>query len=216
MQRKKINDFQDIHDYDVMIASREIFLSIDDDMEVSHKTFMNTIKNIKILESYSTNPIVIHQITSGGCWDSGMALYDFLSFLKSPLIYITYGFAGSMGSILPQAAFGRGIRVSYPNCCWMLHEGHTSLEGTTKQFSALARINYLQTSQMYDIFANVCVGSPYFLTKSKSKIKAFFKNKLKTAEDWYINAYEALEYGLIDGIYGEEGFESLESIYEQL
>jgi len=39
---------------------------------------------------------------------------------------------------------------------------------------------------------------------------------LSSKEDWWLSPEEALDYGFVDGIFGSEGFESLDQIYQNV
>lgn len=193
---------QSAHYFGVIPETREIFLvpgSWDgvDNNEVDHRLARSFITNLRLLEAQSSKKITIHQNLVGGSWDDGMAIYDAIKASRCQITVITYGVATSMGSIIPQAA---DIRLSMPNCCWMLHEGHTSFDGTIREFDALNRYNQRTKSIMMNIYLDRMVGAPAFANKKRSQVRSFLENKLRSRQDWYLSAEEAKEYGLIDDV----------------
>lgn len=218
MPPKKRSDYiiTEAHDHSIITDSREIFFHgyFDDseDEDVSWKSANVFIKNMRILEQQNSSPIVVHQYSSGGEWTSGMAIYDKILFSKCPIIFLCYGIAASMGSIIPQAIHNKGIRVSMPNCDWLLHEGYTSADGTHKRFYSTAQYSERLRLKMYDIYSEVCMGGPRFQGYSKGKVKSFLKKKIESKEDWWLSASEAVDYGFCDGVFGTEGFEDIETI----
>ncbi|HAI38786.1 MAG TPA: hypothetical protein DCM40_12010, partial [Maribacter sp.] len=113
-------------DFDGYIPeTREIFLQrIDsEDSEIDSRVAGNFLKNLRILENSSKSPIILHMFSIGGNWYDGMVIYDAIKYSACKFIVISYGIAASMGSIIPQAAFPSGKRITMPNCDWMIHEG---------------------------------------------------------------------------------------------
>ena len=100
------------HDHDIIISSREIFLHgpIEDGEHsgIDSPKTNKSLKNLQILDSINNNPIVIHQQSIGGEWESGMMIYDAIQQSPSSFIFICHGVAASMGSIIPQAVYKKG------------------------------------------------------------------------------------------------------------
>ena len=125
------------HDNDIIISSREIFLhghiEEGEDLGIDSLISINFLKNLQILDSINNNSIIVHQQSIGGEWESGMMIYDAIQQSPSSFIFICHGVAASMGSIIPQAVYQKGLRLTMPNCYWLIHEGEQSISGTTKQ-----------------------------------------------------------------------------------
>ena len=70
---------------------------------------------------------------------------------------------------------------------------------------------------MYDIYTEVCheTGS-YFETMSKSKTRNFIRRKLESKEDWWLISQDAVKYGFVDGVVGEEKYKSIASVRRNL
>jgi ATP-dependent protease ClpP protease subunit len=194
----------EIHMYGIDVKNREIYINeFDDSGEkagVDHRMLQTFYKNINFLKNQSKEPITIHMQTVGGCWYSGMGIYDAIKNCKCRTTFIAYGQLCSMGTVIIQAARRRFIT---PNSIFMCHFGSTDLSGdylSSQNYSAVDKIN---ADKMITIYAEKCCKfGEFFLEReyNLSKTKSFIKRKMKDG-DWYMNAEEAVYYGFVDGIY---------------
>lgn len=201
------NSVDFVHEFNINVDTREVYLYD----EVSSQIAMSFIKNIHFLER-SPEPIIVHQLNSGGEWEPGMAMYDVLSMCPCFIIFISHGCASSMGSVIPQSVYGKGLRLSMPNCSWLIHEGALTFENTYK--ATISNVEFYKKTnlKMYNIYANVCQSGPAFQGQTQKKIKNYLNEKLNLKEDWILSANEALDHGFIDGIFGAPGFENIKEI----
>jgi ATP-dependent protease ClpP protease subunit len=217
VKRKRNNeDLEFLHAYGLSIDTREIFLhgstTEQEDPGVDYRTFNLFVKNLSILEKESTNPIIIHQFNIGGDWGAGMGIYDLILNSKCKFIFLCHGVAASMGSIIPQAVIGKGFRVSYPNCDWLVHDGSMVLDGTFKQVKSTSRYcDYIESVSM-DIYIKACKTGTFFSGKTDKSIMRYVRAKIDNQHDWCFNSFEALDYGFIDGVYGYGDFTDVETI----
>ena len=205
------------HDNDIIISSREIFLHghIEDgeDSGIDSRVSNKFLKNLQILDSDNNSPIIIHQQSIGGEWESGMMIYDAIKQSPSRFVFICHGVAASMGSIIPQAVYQNGLRLTMPNCYWLIHEGEQAISGTTKQVQSYYEFTRLSKSQMYNIYAEVCsTTGEYFKDMTRAKTKTFIRRKLESKEDWWLTSEDAVKYGFIDGVLGSEKFKSIKTV----
>ncbi|MDO3651360.1 ATP-dependent Clp protease proteolytic subunit, partial [Nocardia mangyaensis] len=115
-----------IHEHGLDYDSDIIYL-IDDIDRDSMKQF---IKNINILQRKDKcETILIHMSTCGGCWDSGIEIYNAIKACPKTVVVLG-GYLYSMGSVILQAA---DKRVLYKESKLMIHDGCFTFEGTTKQ-----------------------------------------------------------------------------------
>mgnify|MGYP000339029825 CR=1 FL=1 len=196
-----------IHDYCIDLTNRTIYLhgsqKSDEDSGVDFKMSNAFLKNINVLES-SPATISIHQQNIGGEYQSGMMIYDAIKQAKSHINIICHGEVMSMGTIILQAA---DLRLSMPNCHFMLHYGYVSSDDR----NPLAAKSWLemedrQLGLMLDIYADKMKNSDEFKDRNKNYIKQWLRTKFKNKVDWHLSPPEALKYGLIDGIIGQ-GYE---------
>ena len=198
---------EEAHCHSLIISKREIFihgshLPDDGDPGVDWRMATTLLKNLRILESISTDSIFIHQMSIGGDEEAGYMMYDAIKNSKCHITLCTHGVAASMGSIVPQAA---DYRVSMPNCCWMIHRGSTGIGShlTRKQTKSWAEWEMQCDNRMINIFTEKCKGSIYHKGKKDSQIKSDIKRKLDTKGDWFLTSREAVDYGLADEVYKE-------------
>ena len=193
----------DIHSYGLDVKNREIFLhnkESDENPGVDYRMSINFLKNMRLLELQSNEPILIHMHSIGGEWYSGMAIYDIIKACKCPTTIISYAQAESMSSIILQAS---DKRVLMPNCLFMCHYGSTDLSGDYLSSHNFAAIDKVNMQVMVNIYADRCVKSgTYFKDRrdSLSKVKSYIKRKMKDG-DWYLNAEDAVYYGLADSVF---------------
>lgn len=194
----------EIHNYGVDVKNREIYINeFDDSGEsagVDHRMLQTFIKNMNILKNLSSEPITIHMQTVGGCWYSGMGIYDAIKNCKCKTTFVGYGQLCSMGTVLIQSASKRMIT---PNSAFMVHWGSSEISGYYLSSQNLASFEKAAAQQMVNIYAERCHKTGAFFKESDyslSKTKAYIKRKLNNG-DWYMTAEEAVYYGFVDGIY---------------
>ncbi len=124
----------------------------------------------------------------GGVVTSGMVMYDTMKMIKSPVSTICMGLAASMGSILLSAGT-KGKRFIYPHGEVMIHQ--PSLGGYIQGVSADLEIQAIQTKKVKEISAKILAEN---CGKSFEQIMKDFDR------DYWMDATEAIEYGIVDGI----------------
>ena len=146
-----------------------------------------------------------------------MMIYDAIQQSAASFIFVCHGIAASMGSITVQSAYNKGVRLTMPNCYWLIHEGEQAMEGTVKQVQSYFEFSKLTKSQMYNIYAGVCFETgERFKDMSKAKTKAFIRRKLESKEDWWLTAEDAVVHGFVDGIVGSEKYKSIVDVKKGL
>lgn len=211
---KKTPNIKDIHDYRLDVASRQVFMMGEEEAEVGdepgepgepgieYQMASRLIRNMTILNSVSYKPITIHMKSGGGDWREGLAIYDTLCASPSPTVILSYTHASSMSGIVLQAATRR---VLMPNSIFMFHDGSASFSGTTKQFLNEAKEVAKTIDTMDDIYLDRMVYAPYWGGKSRNFIKAWLRDSIREREEVYLNADEAVKYGLADAVLGRNG-----------
>ena len=168
--------------YSRLLKDRIIFISgeIDDDLAncvISQLLFLDS-KNHEDINLYINSP--------GGNITSGMAIYDTINYIKSDVSTICVGMAASMASVLLSSG-KKGKRYILPNAEVMIHQPLGGVKGQATEIKIVAdRIIYLR-NKLNKILAE----------KTGKNIKEIEKD---TERDYYLNASDALEYGLVDNI----------------
>ena len=216
MSNRKSYSIADTQDTCLILNSREVFLRSGTSQEeptINHHVSEIFLMNLRILEQDSKAPIVVHQQTVGGDWHSGMAIYDAIKSSPCNFVFICHGICASMGTIIAQAPLNKGIRVSMPNCEWLIHEGSCAVDGTYKQMFSLYEFEKKMMDKSYDILSmSGHKTGEYFQGSKEGAAKRFIKRQLNIKEDWWLSAEDAKYYGFIDEIWGGKGFESLEKM----
>jgi ATP-dependent Clp protease protease subunit len=124
----------------------------------------------------------------GGMVTSGMAIYDVMKMMKSPVSTVCIGLAASMGSILLSGGT-RGRRFIYPHGEVMIHQ--PSLGGYIQGVSVDLEIQAKQTKRVKEIAAKIL---------SENCGKKFDQVMKDFDRDYWMDAKESVEYGIADEI----------------
>src|SRR5215212_11349635 len=127
----------------------------------------------------------------GGSVSAGLAIYDTMQFIRSPVNTICMGMAASMGCFL-LAGGTKGKRQALPHARIMMHQPSGGAQGTAADIEVQAReVLYLRT-KIYEIMSTH-TGRP------TEQIERDFDR------DRYMSAEEAKQYGIIDHIVTRPG-----------
>jgi ATP-dependent Clp protease protease subunit len=173
--------------YDIfsrLLMDRIIFLGtpINDDVAniiIAQLLFLDADNPGRDINMYINSP--------GGSVSAGLAIYDTMQFLKSPVSTMCMGMAASMGSFL-LAAGSKGKRLALPHARVMIHQpSQSGGGGTASDIEIQAReIIYLK-GQMNELLAKHTERPVEQLERDMDR-------------DRWMSAEEAKEYGLIDSI----------------
>jgi len=130
--------------------------------------------------------ITIYINSPGGYVSSGLAIYDTIQFIKPDVSTICIGQASSMGAIL-LAAGTKGKRYALPHARIMLHQ---PIGGVTGQATDIA----IHAKEIIRIKETLC---KILVKHTKQKPEIIRKD---TDRNFFMEAEEALEYGIIDEI----------------
>jgi ATP-dependent protease ClpP protease subunit len=215
-RNQKHDIIEEIHNYNLCIDTREIFLhgepgEENTDAGVDFRMANRFLKNIKFLEAAGDDPIIVHQHSIGGDWSSGMMIYDIIASCQCHIIFVMHGDACSMGSIIPQAA---DTRIIMPNCIFMIHEGYDNLDGTHRQIVSATKVLDKLREQMLDIYVSVCINGHFFQREQADdkKVKQYLIDRMSEKEDWWLTAREAVTFGFADAVLGDEGYDNIDQI----
>jgi len=170
---------------DQFLKERKIFLW----GEVSDKSAKDITEKLLYLESDAPGkPITFYINTPGGSITAGMAVYDTMQLISSPITVVVTGMAASMGSILLCGA-SKGQRVLYPHSRVLIHQPLIS-----GQMVAVAVDIHIQAKEMERLRDEL---NAILAESSGQSIEQIRKD---TDRDFYMTATEAIEYGLADSI----------------
>ena len=157
--------------------------------EVSDKSARDVTEKLLYLESSEPGKEITFYInTPGGSITAGMAVYDTMKLISSPIKVIVTGMAASMGSILLCGA-DKGKRLLYPHSRVLIHQPLIS-----GQMIAAAVDIHIQAQEMERLRDELNA------ILAESSGQSLEKIKKDTDRDFYMTAAEAITYGLADSI----------------
>jgi ATP-dependent protease ClpP protease subunit len=211
---------EEVHLYDISTDSREIYLHGEtgpdnEDNSIDYRVSNKFLKNLRLLEQSSNEPIIIHLNSIGGGISDGLAIYDSILHSSNYIILIMHGSVYSMATIVAQAS---DIRVVMPNCLFLVHSGSTEIVGTHKQSQSQAQMEKELEEITLNIYTQSMINGEFFRQSSsdKKKVRRFLNTKLSKLEDWWLWSDDVIRFGLADGIFGQEGYESIEMIKKSI
>ena len=139
------------------------------------------------LESENPNKDISFYINSpGGVVSAGLAIYDTMQYIRSPVSTVCIGQAASMGSLL-LAAGQKGKRYCLPNARVMVHQPSGGAQGQASDIEIQAREILHLRQQLNEIYE-----------RHTGQTLEAIEQKLE--RDSYMSAQEALAFGLIDEV----------------
>jgi ATP-dependent Clp protease, protease subunit len=168
-----------------LLDARRIFLSD----AVDNETAAEIIRKLWYLELINPGKPILFVINSpGGSVDSGMAIWDQIKMITSPVTTVVTGLAASMGSILSLTG-GNKRRFATPYARIMIHQPMIGgmIQGQATDLEIQAK-EMLKTRNM---LINIYV---------EATGKDFATIERAIDRDTWLSAEEALQFGLLDGI----------------
>lgn len=173
--------------YSRLLEDRVIFLGDAIDSMVAN----TIIAQLLFLEKQDAKaPITMYINSPGGHVTAGLAIYDTMQYIKPDVITVAVGMAASMGSVI-LAGGAKGKRYALPHTEIMIHQPLGGAEGQATEIR-LAAEHILKTGEtLYTILAKH-TGQP------------IEKIRQDCDRDNFMDAKQALKYGLIDKIINNE------------
>jgi ATP-dependent Clp protease, protease subunit len=172
--------------YDIfsrLLKERIVFIpgAIDDTMStliVAQLLFLEAENPKKEIAMYINSP--------GGVVTSGLAIYDTMQFIRSPISTLCVGQAASMGSLL-LAAGKKDMRFALPNARVMLHQPSGGFQGQATDIMLHAQEILNIKKRLNDIYVKH-TGQP--LKKIEDALE----------RDYFLTAEMAVEWGVVDKV----------------
>jgi len=156
---------------------------------VDDKSARDVVSKLLLLDSDKPGEEIKFYINSpGGVVTSGMVIYDTIRLISSPVSTICMGLAASMGSILLSVG-EKGKRSIFPHGEVMIHQ--PSLGGYYQGTSADLEIQAVQTQKTKELGARILADN---CGKTFEQVMKDFDR------DYWMDAQEAVEYGIVDSI----------------
>jgi ATP-dependent Clp protease protease subunit len=169
--------------YSRLLKDRIIMLSD----QVNDVTASLVVAQLLFLESEDPDKDIYLYINSpGGSITSGMAIYDTMQYIKPDVCTICIGMAASMGAFL-LAAGAKGKRYALPNSEIMIHQPLGGFQGQATDIDIHAK-RILRMKETLNGILSERTGQP--IDKIKQDVE----------RDYFMEAEEAKNYGLIDQV----------------
>lgn len=169
--------------YSRLLKDRIIFLG----EEVNEVTASLVVAQLLFLESEDPGKDIHLYINSpGGSVTAGMAIYDTMNYIKCDVSTICIGMAASMGAFLLSGG-AKGKRMALPNAEIMIHQPLGGAKGQATEIKIAAE-HILKTRKKLNEILAKNTGKPLEVIE------------VDTERDNYMDAYQAMEYGLVDKV----------------
>jgi len=184
--------------YDIfsrLLMDRIVFLGtpINDDVAniiIAQLLFLEADNPERDIHVYINSP--------GGSVSSGLAIYDTMQYLRSPINTICMGLAASMGAFLLTAG-RKGKRHALPHSRIMIHQPAGGAQGTAADIEIQAKeILYLR-GKMNELMA-------------RHTGRALEQIERDVDRDRFMSAEEAKDYGIVDHVITHRGEVVAESV----
>lgn len=167
---------------DRLLKTRSIILS----GEINKDSADKVIRDLLVLDSESKKPVKIYINSPGGDVDAGYAIYDMIRFVSSPVTLIGTGLVASAAALILLAVPAER-RVGLPNSSYLIHQPLSKMRGNATEIE----IHALQLEKIKAKINKVI---------SEATGKSMAQVEKDTDRDHWLNAQEALEYGLISRV----------------
>ena len=139
------------------------------------------------LESENPSKDISFYINSpGGVVTAGLAVYDTMQYIRSPVSTVCVGMAASAGSLLLTAG-AKGKRYALPNSQVMIHQPSGGTQGQATDIEIQAR-EILKTRARLNLI---------YVHHTGQELAAI---EAKMERDTYLSASEARDFGLVDEV----------------
>lgn len=168
--------------YSRLLKDRIIFLT----GEITDETSSIIVSELLYLDSINNEDICLYINSPGGSVTAGFSIYDTINFIKSDVKTIVVGMAASMAAFL-LASGTKGKRCALKNSEIMIHQPLGGAKGQATEIQIAAERIIKLKNKLNKMLATLT-------NKDLNQIV------IDTERDNYMDAKEALSYGLIDQI----------------
>ncbi len=169
--------------YSLLLKERIVFLgtAIDDQVAnviVAQLLFLNREDSEKEIQMYINSP--------GGVIYSGLAIYDTMQMIPNPISTVAVGVTASFGTVLLTAGT-KGRRYALPNATIHMHQPLGGAQGQATDIEIQTKQILRLRTLLNDIMSKH-TGKPVDVIKQD------------TERDFYLDAKQAVDYGLVDQV----------------
>jgi ATP-dependent Clp protease protease subunit len=169
--------------YSLLLKERIIFMGmpIDDQVAnviVAQLLFLNHEDPEKEIQMYINSP--------GGVIYAGLAIYDTMQMISNPISTVAVGVTASFGTVLLTAGT-KGRRYALPNATIHMHQPLGGAQGQATDIAIQAK-QILRLKSLLNGIMSKHTGQPLEVIERD------------TDRDYYLDAQQAVEYGLVDQV----------------
>ena len=165
-----------------ILKTRNILLS----GEINKSLAERIIRQLILLEDQGDEPIKVFIDSPGGDADAGFAIFDMMRFIKPEVTIIGMGLVASAAAIILLAA-PKDRRIALPNSHYLIHQPLSGMRGVATEIEIHAK----ELDKLRRKINKLISG------ETGQKVEKVEKD---TDRDYWMNADEALEYGLVSKI----------------
>ncbi|MGL4524414.1 MAG: ATP-dependent Clp protease proteolytic subunit [Spirochaetia bacterium] len=151
--------------------------------EVNKELAEKVVRQLLVLDQINNEPIRVFIDSPGGDIDAGFAIFDTMRYVDAPVYAIVMGLAASMGAMILLAA-PKARRFGFEHSRYLIHQPLSGIRGVATDIEIHAK-----ELEKYRIKINEIIAAT---TGQKIKQVA-----LDTDRDFWLDAEEAIKYGLI-------------------
>lgn len=183
--------------YSRLLRDRVVFLV----GPVTDQSANLVVAQLLFLESENPDKDISLYIDSpGGSVYAGLSIYDTMQFIKPDVSTICLGMAASMGAFL-LAAGAKGKRFALPNSRIMIHQPSGGTNGTAADIEIQAKEILELRSRLNTIL-------------SEHTGQSIEKIAVDTERDNFMSSVQAVEYGIIDGVFRKRSEQIIRKIID--
>ena len=176
--------------YSRLLKERIVFLN----GEVNDAVSNSICAQLLFLEAEDPDSDINFYINSpGGLVTAGMAIYDTMQYIRPEISTIVMGQAASMGSFLANAG-AEGKRFMLPGARHMIHQPLGGAQGQASDIEIRAKEIVRIKQELTEKYV-----------KHNTKGKTYEEFEAAMDRDNFMNAQEALDFGLVDEIIEKRG-----------
>lgn len=165
------------------LKTRQIILSGEINKELAEKI----VSQLLILEADDAEKTIYMYIDSpGGDVDAGFAIFDMIRFIKAPVVLVGMGLIASAATLI-LLSVPKENRIGLPNSRYLIHQPMSGMQGVATDIEIHAKEMEKTRAILNKIIADETGTSLEQVTKD-------------TERDYWLDAQEAVKYGLISKI----------------
>lgn len=164
------------------LKTRQIILSGEINKDLAEKI----VRQLLLLESDNHDPIYVYIDSPGGDVDAGFAIFDIIRFIEAPVYLIGMGLIASAAALILLAS-PKERRLGLPDSRYLIHQPLSGMKGVATDIEIHAQ-EMAKTREKLNKLISDETGKPLSQVSKD------------TDRDYWLDAQQAVEYGLISKI----------------